>query len=181
MSRNIAALFALNRSTLVLSHPFLQTLSGCSPFCPLCRLMLPWLFLKLSRSCALFCMLKNVVVRFNSFLSWKENGKRCQWLNLAGLDLGEGNTSSRNAAVRPALYVDLQSLQVQFVLAQYLRAKIARKIVQFLISSQFCSCKRNEARVWKYLQGACYHWTDDLVEQFISEFQENESVWNTKC
>ena len=26
-----------------------------------------------------------------------------------------------------------------------------------------------------------FEWTGDLVEQFISKFRENESVWNTKC
>ena len=26
-----------------------------------------------------------------------------------------------------------------------------------------------------------FEWTDDLVEQFISEFREHESVWNAKC
>ena len=41
------------------------------------------------------------------------------------------------ANVRPALYFDLQTLQVQFFLAQYFLAELARKIVQFLIAGEF--------------------------------------------
>lgn len=42
-----------------------------------------------------------------------------------------------NPTVRPALYFDLQTLQVQFFLAQYFLAELARKIVQFLIAGEF--------------------------------------------